>query len=172
MSRLRTIYSLEKKMKLWLKWMKRVVELRPACSRYRNFLWMIVCLIGITTRVDFFGVCSIVRALGLKAYCYDHILDFLHSAALNVELLTQLWIKLALKIFPKPLRINSRYVLLGDGLKVTKEGQKMPAVKSLYQEFQNNSKAEYIMGNSCKDIALLVGALESFFCSTVSMSYS
>ena len=150
-------------MKLWLEWMKCVIELRPACTRSRSFLWMIVCLIGMTIRVDFFGVTSIVRALGLKAYCYDRILDFLHSSSLNIERLTQLWIKLVLKIFPKPLRVNNRYVLVGDGLKVAKEGRKMPAVKSLHQESQNNSKAEYIMGHSCQAIALLVGALESFF---------
>lgn len=143
--------------------MRCVFELRPSCKRLRNFTWMIVCLIGMTIRVDLAGVSSIIRALGLQAIYYDRILDFFHSPALDLNLLTKIWIKLVFKIFPKPLLLNGRHVLLGDGLKVAKEGLKMPGVKSLHQESQNNSKAEYIMGHSCQAIGLLVGALESFF---------
>lgn len=150
-------------MELWAAWMSCVQELKPACARTRSFLWMVICLIGFTTRMDLAGVSSFVRALGLQGYCYDRILDFLHSPSLNVELLAQLWLKLVLRIFPNPLRVNNRLVLLADGIKVAKEGRKMPAVKSLHQESQSNSKAEYIMGHSCQAIALLVSSLSTFF---------
>lgn len=150
-------------MELWSAWMRCVMELRPACGRLRSFFWLLVCLMAMTIRVDLAGVTSFVRVLGLQASCYDRILDFLHSNSLNLERLTQLWVRLVLRIFPHPLRVNGRLVLLGDGIKTPKEGRKMPAVKSLHQESQNNSKAEYIMGHSCQAIALLVGAAESFF---------
>jgi hypothetical protein len=150
-------------MKLWAEWMKCVIELRPACARLRNFMWMMVCLMGMTLRVDYAGVTSFVRALGLQGYCYDRILDFLHSTALNLDILTQLWVKLILKIFPHPLRVNERLVALGDGLKAPREGKKMPAVKCLHQESESNTKPTHIMGHSCQAIALLVGALENFF---------
>jgi len=138
------------------------MELKPACSRTRNFLWMMVCLAAFTVRTDMAGVTSFVRALGLRDYCYGNLLDFFHSPSLNLDKLTLLWTKLCMRLF-NPLQINNRLVLLADGIKIAKEGRKMPAVKSLHQESDSNSKAEYIMGHSCQAIALLVGALESFF---------
>ena len=41
--------------------------------------------------------------------------------------------------------------------------KKMPAVKSLHQESDSNTKPEYIMGHSCQAVGLLVGAAASFF---------
>ena len=41
---------------LWKLWWKLVCELRPACGRTRTFLWMTVCLAGMTTRRDLMGV--------------------------------------------------------------------------------------------------------------------
>jgi hypothetical protein len=67
------------------------------------------------------------------------------------------------KIFPSLLLVHDRYVLLADGIKIPKEGKKMPAVKSLHQESASNSKPEYIMGHSCQAVAILVGALDSYF---------
>ena len=150
-------------MKLWSIWIECVMELRPACARLTTFLWMLVCLMAITIRSDRAGVTSFVRALGLQPYCYDRLLDFLHSKSLDLKRLTELWVQLVLRIFPQPLRINGRMVLVGDGIKVSKEGIKMPAVKSLHQESDSNTKAEYIMGHSCQAVALLVGAIDSFF---------
>jgi hypothetical protein len=51
---------------LWNQWWEFVCELRPACARTRTFLWMAVCLAGMTVRQDLMGVTSIVRALGLQ----------------------------------------------------------------------------------------------------------
>jgi len=48
---------------LWKHWWELVCELRSACARTRTFLWMAVCLAGMTTRKDLMGVTSIVRAL-------------------------------------------------------------------------------------------------------------
>jgi hypothetical protein len=58
---------------------------------------------------------------------------------------------------------NGRIVLLADGIKVRKTGKKMPGVKKLHQESQNNSKPEYIFGHSCQAIAVVVKAASSFF---------
>jgi hypothetical protein len=63
-------------MELWMHWWNLVRQLRPACSRLRTFLWLAICLAGITVRGDLLGVTSIVRALGLMEICYDRILDF------------------------------------------------------------------------------------------------
>src|ERR1019366_4078973 len=51
---------------LWNHWWNLVCELRSACARTRTFLWMSLCLAGMTTRKDLQGVTSIVRSLGLE----------------------------------------------------------------------------------------------------------
>ncbi|MGC1952403.1 MAG: hypothetical protein WA970_07505 [Gammaproteobacteria bacterium] len=68
--------------------------------------------------------------------------------------MTGAWTKLVLRLF-SPFRVDNRLVLIGDGLKVAKEGKKMPAVKKLHQSSQNNSKPTYIFGHSFQALGLL-----------------
>jgi len=124
---------------------------------------MALCLAGMTVRTEMMGVTSIVRALGLKAACYDRLLDFLHSPGLDLNQLTQAWCALVFRIHPGILRINGRVVLVGDGLKVAKAGRKMPGVKKLHQESESNTKPEYIFGHSCQAIAVLTEAMACVF---------
>ncbi len=150
-------------MKLWAHWWKVVMMLRPACARMRTFLWFVTCLAGMTIRTDFLGVTSIIRALGLKGIYYDRILDFFHGTGLKLDKLTQAWPQIVLKIFPHILRVNGRLLLVGDGIKIPKEGKKMPAVKGLHQQSESNSKSSFIMGHSFQAIGILVGALNNVF---------
>jgi len=148
---------------LWNHWWRLVCELRSACARTRTFLWMATCLAGMTVRGDLLGVTSIVRALGLVPACYDRLLDFFHSSALDLDKLTRLWRDLVFRVHPGVLRVNGRPVLVGDGIKVAKAGRKMPAVKKLHQPSESNTKPEYIFGHSCQVVALLTQALSSVF---------
>jgi len=116
-----------------------------------------------TVRKDLLGVTSIVRALGLEPACYDRILDFFHSPALDLDKLTCAWCALVFRLDPGILRVNGRPVLVGDGIKVAKAGRKMPGVKKLHQESESNNKAEYIFGHSCQAVAVLTQALSSVF---------
>ena len=148
---------------LWRHWWALARQLRCACARKRTFLWMSVCLAGMTIRTDLMGVTSIVRALGLMPICYDRILDFFHSRALNLDKLTMVWKNLVFKAHPGIIRVNGRPVLVGDGIKVAKAGRKMPAVKRLHQQSDSNTKPEYIFGHSCQAVAVLTQALSSVF---------
>ena len=148
---------------LWKHWWELVCELRSACARTRTFLWMAVCLAGMTTRKDLMGVTSIVRALGLVPACYDRLLDFFHSPALDLNKLTRLWCALVLGAHPGILRVDGRPVLVGDGIKVAKAGRKMPGVKKLHQQSESNTKPEYIFGHSCQAVAVLTQALATVF---------
>ena len=87
---------------LWNHWWKLVCELRPACARTRTFLWMALCLAGISTRKALLGVTSIVRALGLKSVCYDRVLDFFHRPATDLGALTRAWRGLVFRAHPFP----------------------------------------------------------------------
>ena len=146
---------------LWKWWWEMACELRPACARTRTFLWMSLCLAGMTTRKELAGVTSIVRALGLLPACYDRLLDFFHSPALDLGKLTRAWRTLVFRAHPGILRVNGRPVLVGDGIKVAKSGRKMPAVKKLHQQSESNTKPEYIFGHSCQAVAVLARALSS-----------
>lgn len=150
-------------MKLWIHWFNAVLPLRSACSRTKTFLWFITCLAGMTVRIDLLGVTSIVRAMGLQPFCYDRILDFFHGTGLGLDKLSLIWTRTVLKIFPDVPRVNGRLLLVGDGIKIPKEGKKMPAVKGLHQESESNSKPAFIMGHSFQAVGILVGALKSVF---------
>lgn len=85
-------------------------------------------------------------------------------AGLEPDKLADVWVTLCMKLFKQFLVMeNGRIVLLADGIKIPKEGKKMPAVKLLHQESESNSKAEYIMGHSCQAVSLLVKGASAFF---------
>ena len=148
---------------LWKPWWELVCELRSACARTRTFLWMAACLAGMTTRTDLMGVTSLVRALGLQPTCYDRLLDFFHSRALDLDKLTRAWRDLVFGVHPGILRVNGKPVLVGDGIKVAKAGRKMPGVKKRHQTSESNTKPEYIFGHSCQAVAVLTQALATVF---------
>ena len=148
---------------LWNHWWTLVCQLRSACARQRTFLWMALCLAGMTTRKELLGVTSTVRALGLEPACYDRLLDFFHSPALDLSKLTHIWCALVFRLNTGILRVNGRAVLVGDGLKVAKAGRKMPGVKKLHQQSESSTKPEFIFGHSCQAVAVLTQALASVF---------
>jgi len=121
-------------------------------------MWMAVVLMGMSMRGDNLGVTSFVRAVFLKPSRYKALLHLFHSDALRLDLLLDLWARLALRLFD-PVMHEEYTVFVADGIKAPREGRKMPAVKSLHQESNNNSKPAYIMGHSFQAISLLVKGL-------------
>ena len=150
-------------MQLWFDWWNVISLLRPAFSRGRTFLWFVVCAAGLTIRSDKLGVTSIIRSLGLDERYYDNLLDNFHSPGISLDGLAATWTRVVLRVFPDLVRVNGRLVLVGDGIKVAKEGRKMPGVKLLHQESESNTKAEYIMGHSFQAVSILVQAANSVF---------
>jgi hypothetical protein len=55
-------------------------------------------------------------------------------------------------------------VLVGDGMKQSKEARRMPGVKKLHQESENCSKAGYIFGHLFGAIGILMGTSQKWFC--------
>jgi len=144
-------------MQLWVTFEEILTTLRPAFNRTRTFLWFCVVVLGFCTRTDLAGVSSFIRGLALHKKYYERLVAWFHSSAVRLEELTQLWAHVVLTRLPV-CRVNGRAVLVADGIKVPKEGRKMPAVKLLHQDSQSNTKAEYIMGHSCQAISALVDA--------------
>jgi hypothetical protein len=148
---------------LWIAWSNAIRLLRPAFSRQRSFLWFATAVVGLTARTELLGVTSIVRTLKLKPRFYNQLLDHFHSSAVKLDRLSALWTQAVLRLFPQPLRVNGRPVLLGDGIKIPKCGRKMPGVKLLHQQSDSNTKPEFIMGHSLQAVSLLVAAAQTAF---------
>ena len=141
-------------MELWLLFWSFVKTLRPAFSRYRTFLWFVVGLAGMCVRTDHAGVTSIVRSLDLNPVCYRSLLHLFRTDGWSVERLTKLWVGWVMRVFGT-FTVNGRLILVADGIKAPREGRKMPAVKSLHQESESNSKPTYIMGHYFEAVGLL-----------------
>jgi len=150
-------------MELWMYWWMIVAQLRGGFSRNRTFLWFVLSLAAMSMGNPLY-VTGMVRALGLRIACYERFIGFFHSKAVDHTRLTVLWVAVVLKLTLSRLpKYNGRILLLADGIKVAKSGRKMPAVKKLHQESQDNSKPEYIFGHSCQAAALVVAASSSYF---------
>jgi hypothetical protein len=150
-------------MSLWISWYELVAALRPAFSRNRTFLWFLTVTAAFSLRSDLRGVTSFVRALGLRAPCYDSLLHFFHSTAIDLDKLSRLWLRIVLKRFPVH-RIDGLPVFVLDGLKNPKEGRKMPAVKHLHQQSESNTKPQFIMGHSFQAFGVLCRVGSYYFC--------
>jgi hypothetical protein len=151
-------------MRLWSVWWSCVEPLRPAFSRGRTFLWFAAAVAAACVRPDLAGVTSFVRALGLPP-------DVLRRAPGDVPQrggrpgpLAALWTRTVLdRMDSVLLRSGGRPVFLADGIKVSKAGRKMPAVKKLHQESDDNTKPEFIFGHSCQAVAAVVRAAAGHF---------
>jgi len=110
---------------------------------------------------ELLGVTSIVHALKLRPALYNKLRDSLHSNAVQLDRLSALWTQAVLRLFPDPLRVNGRRVLVADGIKVAKCGKKMPGVKLLHQQSDSNTKPQDIMGHSMQAVSMLVRASQS-----------
>ena len=109
---------------LWGLWWNAILLLHPAFSRLRSFMWFATIVAGLTVRAELLGVTSIVRALNLRPRLYTTLLKNFHSSALKLDRLSALWAQAVLRLFPSPLRVNGRLVLVGDGIKIPKRGRK------------------------------------------------
>jgi len=151
-------------MRLWSVWWSCVERLRPAFSRGRTFLWFAAAVAAACVRPDLAGVTSFVRALGLERACYAGFLAMFHSAGADPDRIAALWTRTVLaRLDAFLLRSGGRPVFLADGIKIAKSGRKMPAVKKLHQESDDNTKPEFIFGHSCQAVTAVVRAAAGHF---------
>jgi hypothetical protein len=78
-------------------------------------MWFATVAAGLTVRVELLGVTGIVRALNLRPNLYNLLLDHFHSSGIKLDRLSALWAQAVLRLFPSPVYVNGRLVLVGDG---------------------------------------------------------
>jgi len=133
-----------------------LMKFRNCFSRYASFSWFVVIVVGIMVRYDNLGVTSVLRSLYLIP-CYELILGFFRSSAWTIEVLIAKWC-LIVKEHAKLVKFGDAVVFIGDGVKSSKEGRRMPGVKKLHQESDNSSKSEYIFGHHFGGVGVLADA--------------
>ena len=61
------------------------------------------------------------------------------------------------------------HILIGDGVKQSKEGRRIPGVKKLFQESENSAKPEYIHGHMFGGLGILAGGIRNWACVPLSI---
>jgi hypothetical protein len=147
-----------------LKFLNEVLSSFRVCfSRTATFEWFVVIIVGLMLRTDHLGVTSIIRDLSLAPRHYETLIHFFRSSAWSLESLRVTWLQIVKRTAPI-FYVNGMAVLIGDGMKQTKEARRMPGVKKLHQESENSSKAEYIFGHLFGAIGILMGTPQKWFC--------
>ena len=136
---------------------------RDCFSRGASFNWFVITVMGFIVRLDHHGITSTVRWLSLDSSYYRAFLNFFRASSWNLPSLQQKWLKIVLSQC-SPITIAGRRLIVGDGIKISKEANMMPGVKRLHQESDNSGKSPYINGHHFGVIGILTGLGNKIFC--------
>jgi hypothetical protein len=129
-----------------------LTQFREKFKREKTWRWFVILVLGFMVRRDHRGVTSTISGLRLKPELYHTMLHFFRSVGYKVGELYKKWIEIVIKS-AKLLEIRGRLVLIGDHIKIAKEGRRMPCVQLQHQSSENNGKAEYIEGHNFGQIS-------------------
>jgi len=136
-------------MALWLKWWALVLKLALHSHAKEHFCGLRPLLVSSPDAPINLGSRALyVLSLWPRssiASCWQ----FFQCPPSKIDKLAALWMANVLASVPDIVRIKGRAILVGDAIKIGKEGLKMPAVKSKHQESDSDTKPSYIMGHSC-----------------------
>ncbi len=128
-----------------------------------TFNWFVIVVFGFIIRFDHSGVTSFIRQLYLDPVHYDALPLFFRTASRSIDNLLTHWVSMCVTLFPT-IQFNGRLLLIGDGIKISKEAFKMPGVKKLHLHSANSGKGEKIWGCHFGYIGILAGHLKKRFC--------
>ena len=137
-------------------------------SRKAAFRWFVTITVGLMLRSDKLGLTSVIRDLALSPGSYDSMLHFFRASSWSLEDIRRRWFSAVMDHAPL-YREGGFHVLVGDGVKQSKEGRRMPGVKKLFQESENSAKPEYIHGHMFGGLGILAGSVRSWACIPLSI---
>ena len=118
--------------------------------------WFVVLVLGFMMRGNHRGITSTISDMRLKPEKYHCMLNFFRSDAYEVDDLYKHWIGIVMERGDDILRISGRVVMLGDHIKIGKEGRRMPDIQILHQESENACKGEFIAGHTFAQISAVI----------------
>jgi len=137
-------------------------------SRKATFNWFVAITIGLMLRSDKLGVTSVTRDLALSPGCYDSMLHFFRASSWSLEEVRKRWFS-AVRLYAPLYKEGNYNILVGDGVKQSKEGRRMLGVKKLFQESENSAKPEYIHGHMFGGLGILAGSVRNWACIPLSI---
>ncbi len=137
-------------------------------SREAAFRWFVILTVGLMLRSDKLGVTCVIRDPALKPDCYLSMLHFFRASSWSLDRIRQCWFQTVLRFFPL-YQESSFHVLVGDGVKQSKEGRRIPGVKKLCQESENSAKPQFIHGHMFGGLGILAGSICSMACVPLSL---
>ena len=133
-------------------------RMRGAFSREDSFGWFATSVVGMMSRTDTLGLTSVVRALGLDGdRSYESLVHSYRSEAWDSAGACGAWLA-AVGAEAPLVRRRGRVLLPVDGVKVCKEGSRMPGVKRQHQESSDSGKPEYMFGHLFGCVGALAAA--------------
>ena len=132
-----------------------LAQFRSCFRRTPAFAWFVICVMALMVRSDHLGVTSFIRDLALRPECYECLLNFFRSTAYSNMSIRQRWIQVAAAKAPV-VRVRNRAVLVGDGVKQSKEARRMPGVKKMAQESETSSKPQFIHGHLLGAVGVVI----------------
>ncbi len=149
---------------IMLNFIEKVLCYFESCfSRKAAFRWFVTITLGLMLRSDKLGVTSVIRDLALSPGCYDSMLHFFRASSWSLDGIRKRWFS-AVREYAPLYREGDFHVLVGDGVKQSKEGRRMPGVKKLFQESENSAKPEYIHGHMFGGLGILAGNVRNWAC--------
>ena len=119
-------------------------------------------------RSDKLGVTSIIRDLALAPGCYEPMLHFFRASSWSLEGIRERWHSAVSRYAPL-YKEGNLHVLVGDGVKQSKEGRRMPGIKKLFQESGNSAKPRFIHGHMFGGLGILAGSIRNWACIPLSI---
>ena len=144
------------------------MKFKECFSREASFKWFVIVIVGLMVRSDHLGVTSIVRELGINPVHYESMVHLFKASSWKIANIIGCWVKIVAKSGLLH-RVHGKPLMMGDGVKESKEGRKIPCVKKLSQESENSRKSSYIHGHMFGSIGILLGTPKKFFCTLLSM---
>ena len=112
-------------------------EFRSCFTRTATFKWFVVIVVGFMMRSDTLGITSVLRDLYLDGCHYESMLNFFYSDAWSLDGLRAMWYRIVNQS-GFVYRYKGRAILVGDGVKQSKEARFMPCVNRMVQEPENS----------------------------------
>ncbi len=154
---------------IMLNFIEKVLCYFESCfSRKAAFRWFVAITIGLMLRSDKLGVTSVIRDLALSPQYCDSMLHFFRASSWSLEEIRKRWFS-AVREYAPLFTEGGFHVLVGDGVKQSKEGRRMPGVKKLFQESENSAKPEYIHGHMFGGLGILAGSTRNWACIPLSI---
>ncbi len=141
---------------------------RKCFSREAAFRWFVIVVVGLMVRTDHLGVTSFIRELGIRPGLYETMLHFFRATSWELARVRQTWYEIV-KAKAPVCREGAWNILIGDGVKQSKEARRMPGVKKLFQESEDSSKAAYIFGHMFGGLGIVIGNQAKRFCLPLSI---